>query len=149
MNARVMGGKAEKSDEVTTNQDPNLHLQMAFEQKLTHETQSPFNHLRAERDVAPTPYRCGGEEARRVGSNLRRRSISNSSPIENRSEHLLSLEKFTRENPSTARMLWIVAVDCFHCIDNFVQRPERQKSSSAAIVLGEPGFLSDYRTAGG
>jgi len=30
-----MGGKAEKSNEVTKNQDSNLHLQMAFEQKLT------------------------------------------------------------------------------------------------------------------
>jgi len=30
-----MGRKAEKSNEVTENQDSNLHLQVAFEQKLT------------------------------------------------------------------------------------------------------------------
>jgi hypothetical protein len=46
-------------------------------------------------------------------------------------------------------MFRIVGIDCFHGIDNFVQRSEREKSCIATVISGEAGFLNYDWTTGG
>src|SRR5438309_3102690 len=70
----------------------------------------------------------------------------NSSTIENRFEDLLRFKEFARQNASGAGMFRIIRVDSFDCIDNFAERPKRQKPSFATVDLRESRLLDYDRT---
>ena len=90
--------------------------------------------------------RDSGRQAER-GYNYDTRS--NASAVEQRGQNFLCFENFAGDRASSASVAFIIGIDYFHCIDNFVQRLKGEQSGVAAVVFCESSFLSDHRPASG
>src|SRR5438045_5818140 len=69
--------------------------------------------------------------------------------IEERSEHFLGFEKFTRNRARRSRVTAIISVNFAHRFGDFRELAKPEESTLLAVDLGETGLLRDYRTSGG
>ena len=70
----------------------------------------------------------------------------NTSPLQQRSEHLFSFKKLCGNFEGRAAVRLVIGVDLAHRLSDFVERLKRKQPAPAAIVvLGEARLLCDYR----